>query len=160
MNDRPRADSSVLWDWLPHDLSMAHKIFGRSPDRVIAWAIAGGSRPVAAVSKFQFGDTPVVCTTSWLSSVQRKRTTVACEEVTLVFDNKAERQLALYNKNNEPAYPEYSDELPLTREMSAFLQAVRSGRADPRQAELGTAIVRGIAAAEESIGSGGKSIII
>jgi predicted dehydrogenase len=36
VNDRPRRDSSVLWDWLPHHLSMAGAIFGRDPAEVCA----------------------------------------------------------------------------------------------------------------------------
>ena len=112
------------------------------------------------MSKFQFGDTPVISMISWLSQVRRNRTTVVCEKATLVFDDKAERRLALYNKQDKLTYPAYSDESPLTRGLSAFLQAVQSGTADAPHIEIGSGIVRSIVAANESLDFGGRSIII
>jgi len=160
MNDNPRADSSVLWDWLPHDLSMARAIFGLEPDSVTAWSLAGGTKPEAALSKFHFGDTPVVSTISWLSPVRRKRLTIVCDKTTLIFDDKAEQRLALYGKLGKLTYPTYSDELPLTRELEAFLQTVRLGRAEASQIEIGAGIIRAIVAAEESINLGGQLVRI
>jgi predicted dehydrogenase len=158
MNDSPRADSSVLWDWLPHDLSMARAVFGRDPNSVNAWSLTGGTKPEAAVSKFLFGDTPMISTVSWLSPVRRRRTTFVCEKATLVFDDKAERRLAVYGTKDEVGYPKYSDELPLTRQLSAFLDMVRSRRADASHIQMGAGIVRSIVAAEKSIEAGGRSV--
>jgi UDP-N-acetylglucosamine 3-dehydrogenase len=160
MNGSPRTDSSVLWDWLPHDLSMARAILGRGPDSVAAWSLSGGLTPGAAVSKFQFGTTPVVSTVSWLSAVRRKQTIMVCENAALVFDDKAERQLALYTNQPDLSVPAYSNELPLTLELRAFLQAIRSGTADASHIESGMVIVRAIAAAEESISLGGGAVKI
>jgi predicted dehydrogenase len=160
MNNRPRTDSSVLWDWLPHDLSMARAIFCCDPGSVTAWTLSGGSKPTAALSKFQFGDTPVISTISWLSPMPLRRTTFVCEMGTLVFDDKAEQQLALYNTQGVISYPAYPHELPLRRELGAFLQAVRLGRTDASHIEMGTIIVRSIAAAEESMGLGGRLVTI
>jgi UDP-N-acetylglucosamine 3-dehydrogenase len=160
MNGSPRTDSSVLWDWLPHDLSMARAILGCDPDSVTARSLSGGATPAAALTKFQFGETPVVSTVSWLSPVRRRQVTIACDSATLIFDDIAERRLALHARHGEPSYPAYSDEPPLTREMAAFLQAVRSGRADPGHIETGVSIVRAIAAAERSIALAGASVAI
>ena len=160
LNDSPRSDSSVLWDWLPHDLSAALVIFGRNPDSVATWNLSGVTRPEAALSRFQFGNTPIISTISWLSHVRRKQMTVVCEKGTLVFDDKAERRLALCGKQGELSYPTYSDDLPLTREMSAFLQAIRSGKADTSHFDMGVSIVRAIAAVEKFAELGGQSVII
>ena len=160
MNDNPRVDSSVLWDWLPHHLSMAGAIFGRGADSVESWGIFGGSHSEVAVSRFKFGDTPVVSTVSWLSPVRRKQAVIVCERGTLVFDDTAERRLALYGKQGERAYPAYSDELPLMREMAAFLQAVRSGTMDISNVKMGVDIVGAIEAAETSISLGGRPVAV
>jgi predicted dehydrogenase len=159
-NDVPRTDSSVLWDWLPHDLSMAHAIFGCNPDWVAAWSLSGGVNSQAALSIFQYGNIPLVSTVSWLSPVRRRQVTIVCENATLVFDDKAARQLALYGKNGEVSHPVYSDELPLTLEIHAFLQAISSGNTDTSHIEMGVALVRAIAAAEASIGLGGRAVAI
>jgi len=161
MNQSPRSDCSVLWDWLPHDLSMARAIFGRKPDSVTARSLAGGSRPEAALSIFQFGTASVVSTTSWFSPVARRQTTIQCERATLLFDDKADQQLVLLDKaSGERSYPAYSREPPLTRELAAFIQAVRSGKPDASQIESGADIVRAIAAAETSISLGGQEVTL
>jgi UDP-N-acetylglucosamine 3-dehydrogenase len=160
MNDRPRTDSSVLWDWLPHDLSMARAILGRDPSSVAAWSLLGGSIPQAAVSKFQFGETPVVSMISWNSSDQRRQLTVVSESATLVFDDKADRQLTLHRRDGTPSYPAYTSGLPLTLEMAEFLKAVQSGKAAPSHIADGMAVARAIAAAEKSVSLGGDSVPI
>jgi predicted dehydrogenase len=158
MNDRPRTDSSVLWDWLPHHLSMASAIFGHHPANAQAWSLSGGATPKAAVAKFQYGGVPTISKISWLSPVQRRTMSIVGEKLTLIFDDKADRRLAVHDKQGGISYPAYSDELPLVREMGAFLNAVRSGKFDAAQVELGLAVVRAIAAAEESIRLGGEAV--
>jgi len=160
LNAQPRADSSVLWDWLPHDLSMALAILKREPDSVTAWSLSGGDTPTAAVSKFQFGNIPVVCTTSWESPYPCRRTIVACRTATLILDDKSERRLTLYDRDGSITYPAFSDELPLTAEMREFLKAVQTGKSDPTHIPKGMAVVRAIAAAEESIRLNGQVVKI
>jgi predicted dehydrogenase len=160
MNNNPRADTSVLWDWLPHDLAMANAILGREPDSVASWNLSGDAVPAAALAKFNFGDTPVVCTVSWCSPLRRRRLAITGAEGTLVFDDTAAPKLARYGKQGELTHPPYSDTLPLTREMNAFLQAVRTGTADAPHVQLSIAIVRAIAAAENSITRGGVPVAV
>jgi len=161
MNENLRPHGSVLWDWLPHDLSMAWALFGHDPSEATSWSLDGGAKPRAAISKFTFGAASVVASSSWLSPIPRRATTIFGENGTLVFDNTAERKLTFFQRpSREPVYPPYSDELPLTCEMRAFLAAIRSGTADLASAALGARIVSAIAAAAESIELGGKSVKI
>ena len=37
MNQHPRTDSSVLWDWLPHGLSVAQDLLDANPRSVQTW---------------------------------------------------------------------------------------------------------------------------
>jgi UDP-N-acetylglucosamine 3-dehydrogenase len=160
MNGRPRTDTSVLWDHLPHDLSMARAIFGCDPRSVTARTLSGGALPQAALSIFDYGDVPLVSTASWLSAVPRRPLTVVSEEATLVFDDKASRKLIICDREGIRPVPDYSDELPLTAEMKAFLEAVRGRRPDTAEIDLGLAVVRAIAAAERSIELGGQTVQI
>jgi predicted dehydrogenase len=160
MNAHHRTDSSVLWDWLPHDLSIGRAIFARDPDSVMAWSLSGGAKTGAALCKFQFGRTPVVSAVSWLSAVRRRQVTIVGTNATLVFDDIAERRLALHGEQGEISYPAYSGEPPLTREMAAFVDAVRRGKADAGHLHAGMSVVRAIAAAEQSIALGGQSVTI
>jgi predicted dehydrogenase len=158
MNDRPRTDSSVLWDWLPHHLSMASAIFGRHPTSAQAWSLFGSAMPEAAVAKFEYAEVPMVSKISWLSPAQRRTLSIVGERQTLIFDDKADRRLAVHDKQGRVSYPTYSEELPLTREMGAFLNAVRSDEFDFTQVDIGVAVVRAIAAAEESVRLDGKPV--
>ena len=151
-------DSSVLWDWLPHHLSMAGAIFGRHPANAQAWSLSGSGMPEAAVVKFEYGGVPMVSKISWLSPIQRRTMSIVGEELTLIFDDRADRRLAVHDKQGRIIYPTHSDELPLTREIDAFLNAVRSDKLDPAQVETGVAVVRAIAAAEDSIRLDGKPV--
>jgi predicted dehydrogenase len=160
MNNNPRRDSSVLWDWLPHDLSIARAVFGREPERVASSSLAGGAHAQAALSRFEFGPTSLVSTASWLSPVRRRRITIACEKGTIELDDTAERRLRLYDAQGALSHPDYSDELPLTREMAAFLRAVRSREGSAAHLQTGIAIVRAIAAAERSVALGGEPVAV
>lgn len=158
MNDGKRTDTSVIWDWLPHELAMARAIFGRDPDSAECWNLSGENPAQAAVSKFMFGAASLLCVSSWLSPVKRKHMTVACEKGTIVFDDKAARRLSLVANNGAVAYPAYDGEMPLTRELRVFVETVRSGRPDMPHVEIGSAIVRIIAAAEQSMNDGGRVV--
>lgn len=159
-NDRPRADSSVLWDWLPHDLSMARAIFGCNADRARAWKLLGDFRAEVAASEFRFGDAGVVSMMSWHSPVRTRRVTVVCEKAVLIFNDKADPQLVVRGNKGAVMYPAFPSEPPLTCEIGAFLQMVRSKKMDPAHLEVGAAIVRGIAAAERSINLDGQLVKI
>jgi predicted dehydrogenase len=160
MNGNARADSSVLWDWLPHDLSMAHAIFGKHPTDVSAWYLSGSPKAEAAVSKFLFGDVPLLSVMSWLSPIGCRRMTISAEKGTVVFDDKAQRKLISYGLDGSISNPTYDDALPLTREMWAFLEMIRSGKANNSHVALGDAIAHMVAAAEHSIANGGASVNI
>ncbi len=159
MNDQPRTDSSLLWDWLPHDLSTARAIFGSEPFSVETWSLSGSAAP-SPVSKFMFGGIPLISIMSWLSPVRRKHMTVACEKGIVVFDDKAERRLAVHDASGEVSHPPYDKEPPLARELRMFLEMIRTGRRDMPHIEVGAGIVGMIAAAERSLASGGQPVAI
>jgi predicted dehydrogenase len=158
MNDKPRTDSSVLWDWLPHHLSMAQAIFGRNPVSVAAWPLSGQVNPQAATSNCLFDRVPLLSIVSWLSPIVRFQLIVFAEKGTIVFDDKARQKLVLYNVEGAASYPGYSDELPLTREMHSFLELVRSGKVDRSRIETAVSVVRTIAAAHVSMANGGTPV--
>jgi predicted dehydrogenase len=159
-NDNPRADSSVLWDWLPHDLAMAHAIFATEPTCVQAWSLTETENIQAAVSRYQYGAASVVSVMSWLSSVRRTQVTICAEQGVLIFDDRAQRKLDLHHRDGKVSYPNYESELPLTRELRAFLDLIRSRLPDSSHTVLGLAIARAIEQAEESIRKGGCLISI
>jgi UDP-N-acetylglucosamine 3-dehydrogenase len=156
-NNNARTDSSVIWDWLPHDLSMGWAIFGANPLAVQAWNLTESRCSQAAVSRYLYGASSLVSMMSWLSPIRRQRMTIAGERGHLVFDDKAIQKLILHDKGGM-SYPTYDSELPLTRELRCFLQSVRTGFFDASDVELGVAIVQAIDAAEASMENGGATV--
>jgi len=159
-NGNPRTDCSVLWDWLPHDLSMAQTIFGRTPANVQAWSLTSPSNCQAAATRFCYDDVSLHSIVSWQSPIRRQQLTVVAERGTLTFDDRAQQKLTLYAIDGTASHPEHNNELPLTRELRSFLDMVRSGSVDRSHTELGTSIVRMITGAEKSISNNGMIIEI
>lgn len=155
MNDRPRTDASVLWDWLPHGLSMAQALLDASPDSVQAWCVGEVSGYKAAIANFSFNDVPFIANVSWLSPQKRHGMTIVCSDDSINFDDTTPQKLSLTNSQGI-VYPTYGEELPLTREMRAFVEVIRTGRLDPPQLKREVAIVQAIAAAEESARNAGR----
>jgi predicted dehydrogenase len=159
MNDRPHKDASVLWDWLPHHLSMGHAIFGRAPCAVAARDLSDGSATAARVD-FDFGGISMACDVSWLSPVAHSRLRVTGDGGALEFDDKAADKLVLYDRAGATQRLAHAADLPLTCELAAFLQVIRTRSRDRTELELGLATVRAMAAAEKSLSAGGRSMAI
>jgi predicted dehydrogenase len=159
-NERPRDDSSVLWEWLPHPLALARAFLDGDPDHVEAWALIGASPAQSAAARYDFGVVPAIMTVNRVSPVAVFRATFAGEHGTLVFDDRAERKLALHDKVGTVTHPPYDDEPPLTRELRAFAKVVETGELDGPHLETAQAIVRAIAAAEASAARGGTRLPI
>ena len=157
MNDRPRMDASVVWDWLPHHLSMGHAIFGRLPHAVAARDLSGRSVRAASVD-VDFEVASMACEVSWQSAVARSRLCVTGDDGALAFDDKADDKLVFRDRAGNAQRLPYASDLPLTRELAAFVQVVRTRPQDRRELDLGLAIVRAIDAAERSMSAAGKSI--
>lgn len=152
MNDNPRSDSSVLSDWLPHDLSMVLQIFGTEPESVEACAL-GGTLATSAIAKYQFGPATLLSVMSWQSPAKRKLMTIGGEKGSIVFDDTAEKKLTL-TVGEDISFPDYSKDMPLTLELRAFVEAIAQKSRDMQSLEAGVTIVKLIAAAEEAARSG------
>ena len=91
MNYHPRTDSSVLWDWLPHGLSMAHALFDENPGSAQARGIGEAPLFEAAIAKFEINRVPFTANISWLSPQKRHRMTIVGEQVAHLRRHRAEK---------------------------------------------------------------------
>ena len=160
MNTEPDTHASVVWEWLPHHLSMGRAIFGCEPASVSAWSLAGSETPRGAVSRFLFRETPLISMASWLSPVRRRPVTIPCENGTMVFDDLNDRKLAIYATDGDVTYPGYDSDPPLACELRAFLAQLRGHDADRSHLDDGLRIVRAIEAVNRSLRSGGTAVTV
>ena len=155
MNYGPRSDSSVYWDWLPHDLSMAITLFG--PPRAVRALTTvrsddGQAHAGVVATEFAFGH--VISNVSSVSHEKRKRFSVFGDAGTLVFDDAAEDKVVLVAPVGARETIACGQELALTEELAAFVEAIRAGVATYDSLNLGVKIVQVIAAVEVSATKG------
>ncbi len=128
-NNNPRDDTSVIWDWLPHPLSMAWQIFGAPADQARAYSLQGGDRPLHVVAQLMYQGRRFDLEASWLASSPAFRIIVVGRYASLIFDEKAAHKVLLIREG--VSYPiVYDDELPLTRELRAFVDMTRGVNAN------------------------------
>ena len=177
MNNGPfRNDASVLWDWLPHPLSMALRLFDCNPKCVQAWGI-NTLRPRTkdlydvGVVKFDFQKGMLLCVVNWLAPEKLTKVTIVGKNSSLVHTDTAEQKLALYEgmgpavvgvkiMHQTPAvsFPTYESGWPLEHELRAFVDAIKRGSRDRSGLAFGAKIVELIAAAHNSAQKNGKSL--
>jgi UDP-N-acetylglucosamine 3-dehydrogenase len=156
MNDRPLPHSSALWEWLPHPLAAARTILRTAPTRAAAWNLAAGT----AKARFDYASAFVLATVSWQSPIKKRSLTVTCEAGELVFDDTQAAKLTLHRDGQAPMPIAHGNDLPLTLELRAFVDAVAAGAKDRSQLEAAVTVTRAIAAAERSAAEGGTAVAL
>jgi predicted dehydrogenase len=170
---RIRRDENALWSFAPHDLSIILHLLRSEPATV--WArgecyLQPGIEDVVFVN-LQFADrTMAQIQLSWLDPRKERRLTVVGSRKMVVFDDgHATEKLRIYDKgfDRPPEYDSYSDYLslrdgdihiphldlaePLAVECRHFLRCVAERTAPRTGGREGLAVVRILAAAEQSM---------
>jgi predicted dehydrogenase len=141
-----RSDYSVLWDAMPHDLSMMIWIAG-IPDEARAEGAdaAPGTRLFGRGSmelRFPGGVTGSI-RSDWFGPVKKRRFQATCEDGTAVYDDRApEHKVIVTDGAGVETYPSYPARQPLACELAAFVDTVLHGTKPRSDAALGYTIVR------------------
>jgi len=170
-----RDDMSALWDWGPHGLSLITDILKTNPTNVQAWG-QKILRPKTDLydtvsANFSFkNNTTGYCHFSWLSPRKKLKLTIIGSKHTLIFDDtKPDRKITLYKdmgptiKNKQLiqqqpviSYPKYSQASPLTEELKAFIEAVKTKKQPLTNATHALNNIKTLSAIEKSSGSKGR----
>jgi predicted dehydrogenase len=172
-------DVSVVWDLGPHDFSILLYWLGEPPTSIRATgraSIVPGIADVAFVS-MEFGDGPIAnVELSWLAPSKLRRTVIVGSKKMVVYEDGSPEPVKIYDRGVEYEDPQTfgewhlsyrsgdiltpklaSDE-PLTVELGAFVQAMRSGQAAAADLQLARDVVRLAEAADDSLSNGGVQI--
>ena len=170
MNYGPiRSDVSALWDWGPHDVSMAIDLLGALPEEVSANGL-NHLRPGTQLYdmcnlKLKFAN-DVYCFVNigWLSPIKKRNMTIVGENKTIIFDDTLKKKLALFNTLNDEkkitSYPSFSNEAPLSLEVSSFVDQIKNREKNYSSLKMGFDVVRVLSACEKSMKLNGKVIKI
>lgn len=170
MNYGPiRSDVSALWDWGPHEISMAIDLLGSKPQEVSAYGLSS-LRPGTEFYdmcnlKLKFPkNIYVFVNIGWLSPVKKRNMIIVGEKSTIVFDDTIKRKIVLINnldKNKEIDYPSFSEDTPLSEEISSFVNLIENKeKINNSSLKMGLDVVKVLEACEKSIKLNGKIIKI
>lgn len=140
-DQKPAHDWPWLWDWAPHDVAMVLDLGGTDePELAHAWF---DKDSVFARWRTQRGSAFSHIGVNFGHKQRRLR--VSDHGFHLVYDDRAEHKLTI---DNRPI--EVSPELPLTRSLRAFAEAVKNGGTEDRRfgARWGVTVAKQIAAME------------
>jgi len=170
-----RGDTSVLFDWAPHNCAMVLDTVGQMPTSVQAWG-----ESVLKPKSSLFDITTLRLTfpsglvgtihNSRLSPKKKRSLTVVGTKGSVVYsDTDVEKVLKFTHTISQksasaptesPIAIAYGTATPLTAEMQAFLKSIRTKRASKTDVYNGVAVVTILEAAEKSILKGGTRINI
>ncbi len=157
-----RKDTTALWDWAPHDISLCLKLLERSPDTVAAWGVrskASGRVTWDMISaRLDFGDLTAFLKIGWLSPVKKRRLTIVGEKGAIVFDDTTEPKLTVFTGRNfsSVSSPSYLKDEPLTVELLEFISRIQAGRKPRSDLQFGVTVVSIVEALERSLDAGSR----
>jgi len=154
------AQTDVMWDIAPHDLSLLLAIVGETPEAGHLEGVSSISdAPDFAHLHFRFPSGARSHTfVSRLSPRRERRFTVIGDKAMAVLDDiePAATKLAIYGhkvwrenggvkfESAEPEYRPIGDAMPLTAELEHFLDAIRTGATPRSSAREGMDVIRAL----------------
>lgn len=142
----------MLWDWGAHDVAMVLDLMGGDPDRIsTVWVARGekdGGEAGDVALTLAFG--PVEAQTRLCNTMDKcRRFAVFGEKGTLLLDDLASSKLRRFAPSAAFAWPRgdgetlaVESEMPLTRAIRLFSEAVRRPEPGPSPLGLGVRVVR------------------
>jgi len=171
-----RSDMSALWDFFPHDVSVALYLLDKFPVAVCAHGASftkEGVEDVATMNLFFADGTFVTSTCSWLDPLKKRDVVVVGEKLSAVFDDYASPDKLKYiqhvpssdarkgmQQDVDIHVPFVQKVLPMTEELKHFLECIESGATPLTDGRNALKITQVLEAAHESLKRGGARISI
>lgn len=153
-----RNDTSVIWDWGPHPISMCLDLLKKPVNSVEALAsisqVNSFLYDTAEIKlKFEGGGIAEI-KISWFGDVKIRKLTVIGTKGKIVFDDTInERKVKLYFfKSQSIQFPSYESESPLYLELAEFVNAIQYKSPIISDIKLGTEVIKTIDLIESFIG--------
>jgi predicted dehydrogenase len=147
------SDTDLTWTLLPHDLAIAYEVLGALPRAVSAWCLASGRPEFGLMARLADGDGgPEVVAEISISHPRTRRSVVVIGDrgAAELPDSYANRILisrgSAKGPLQEPEAISVPTEMPLRREIEAFVKFLRGGPAPRSSAAEGLLVVERISA--------------
>jgi predicted dehydrogenase len=175
-----QSDVSVIWDLAPHDISIMQHLIDRPVNWVQATGACHAGQRVESMAYItvQFADNVLGhCHVNWLAPMKMRLFVIGGSRRMAVYDdNLVTEKVKLYDKgvtlnsieglyealvqyrNGDMYAPAIDNSEALAREVRHFLFCIRQGKRPLTDGRAGLAVVRILAAAQESIQKDGQRI--
>ncbi|MBI2664050.1 Gfo/Idh/MocA family oxidoreductase [Candidatus Woesearchaeota archaeon] len=151
-----RDDTTVVWDFLPHDMTILSYLFGSYPKSISAnGASFRGKGTDAVTADMRFGEVFAVSFASWVYPAKQRMVIVIGEKASAVFDDYA-RKLTYYGEGKSFEF----DKMPLTEELKHFIDCVENNKKPLTDGAEGLKVVKVLEACDESIKKGGQPVSV
>lgn len=153
-----REDTSVIWDWGPHPVSMMLYLLNRPVQTVGAFKFADGS----VKAELAFSDNILgFIDISWFGDKKIRKLVINGIRRKIIFNDagKKNQKIAFFSEGRKVKYPKYSLQKSLERELLEFTGAVYKNEKIVSDVSLGVKVVKILAAMEKSAKLNGKKIV-
>ncbi len=123
-NQRSRKDTSLLWDWLPHDLSICHKLFGAMPSYVTGKAKRVAGIIESATLEFEHKGITIISKISCredarrLISIDGENGVITCDDRLKHLEITLKRQKFIFSSDDYIP--------PLRTELQKFIEIIQN----------------------------------
>lgn len=151
-------DSSVLWEWAPHDVSMCLDLLSKLPISVSAYMVGEGM----VYARLKFKDKVAFMKFGWLSPVKKRQVTIVGSEGSIIFDDTKDKKVSFYKKTgiDSVQYPDYLKEEPLMFELKEFVNCIQEKKVPKTDIKSSALVIKVIDCLQKSMNNNGKIIYI
>lgn len=175
LNNGPmRPDTSVLWDFGPHAISLCLDIYQKEPIQISAWALdtlrpKSGFFDLAYVGLTFLDQSKAFIKMSWLFPVKKRELVIVGSNSAIIYNDLADKKVNYYRdivpnvkrKDTKVEYPNYGLKLPLEVEIREFVDAIKNDKKINRSdLNFGVKVTKMIHLAEQSIKNNGLPIYV
>ncbi len=160
-NGPVRSDMSALWDFGPHDVSIAAYLLGKYPEEVSANGasyLKKGVEDVVTIDMKFSGNAFAAAFESWLYPIKRREVAVVGERILAAYDDYEKRLSYIDAKSGSSREVKFRNEKPLTEQLRHFVDCIEGNRKPVSDGAEGVNVVKVLEAAEKSMKAGGKPV--
>lgn len=159
-----REDTTILWDWMVHDVVMVNQLLRKSPISAQAFSDKLPKYDFLSLKLLYPQNTSVLLSSSWKYPQKVRRTTILGTRGAFIFDDISSKKITFLKKKSaqliEQQTLEYSDASPLSEQIAAFINCIRTKKNPISDIKQGLHVVRVLDAAERSLFQNSKIIPI
>ncbi len=160
-NGPVRGDMSALWDFGPHDVTIASYLIGSYPASVSANGasfLKRGIEDVVTMDMRFSGNAFAAAFGSWLYPVKRREVVVVGEKALAAYDDYKKKLEYTDLKSGRSRDVRFGNEKPLTEQLRHFISCIERNKKPVTDGTEGVKVVKVLEAAEKSMRAGGKPV--